>query len=142
MRVFVFYNLNQHVWSIKAREGDHYGLVIAHVNEAIVSDARFTVGEGGRQKVIEQQKKNVHAGVVGQLVAVEGLRLRYDIVMPGVSGDGHARITLRSIAKRNHVDVSYNPYKAGYFYTKPDQEPIYEARWVGMYKNRKVKALV
>jgi hypothetical protein len=68
MRVFVYYNLHKKVWSIKALEGESKGRVIRHAATLMLTDCTFKVSEAGRQRVLRERRKNVHAGVVGQLV--------------------------------------------------------------------------
>lgn len=41
------------------------GIVIAHVTEIELDNAIFKVSEKGRQKVLSERRKNVHAGIVG-----------------------------------------------------------------------------
>lgn len=100
-KVFAYRNLHESVWSIQ--QG---GLVVAHAEAAVISGAKFTVGEKGRQKVIATGQKNVHAGVRGYL-----------------------RDQLAYMKKP--VDrVSYSPFKAGHFYRVESGEPIHEAEQV------------
>lgn len=65
MKVFVYYNLHKHVFSIKAMEGDRKGRVVGYSTHITLSDAIPKVSEAGRQRVIRERKKNVHAGIVG-----------------------------------------------------------------------------
>lgn len=44
------------------------GVVILHSPQLLIENARFFVSEAGRQRVIREKKKNVHAGVRGDLV--------------------------------------------------------------------------
>ncbi|AYP68713.1 hypothetical protein BpsS36_00007 [Bacillus phage vB_BpsS-36] len=61
-RVFVYFNLHRKVFSVKDLKT---GLVVAHTDEINLYDCTFKVSEAGRQRVLKEQKKNVHAGVVG-----------------------------------------------------------------------------
>lgn len=67
MRVYVYFNLHKKVWSVKALDGPNKGKVIRHSSEVSLIDAQFRVSEAGRQRVLREQRKNVHAGVVGYL---------------------------------------------------------------------------
>jgi hypothetical protein len=67
MRVFVYFNLHKKVWSVKALEGEARGRVILHARELCLEDCAFKVSEAGRQRVLRERCKNVHAGVVGTL---------------------------------------------------------------------------
>jgi len=62
-RVYVYFNLHKKVWSIRQN-----GIVIEHTNEIKLRDCKFLVSQKGRQRVIKEQRKNVHAGVSGYIV--------------------------------------------------------------------------
>lgn len=68
MRVFVYRNLHRKCWSVKAMEGPNKGRVIAHEDYVQLRDATFKVSEAGRQRVLKERRKNVHAGVQGEWV--------------------------------------------------------------------------
>ena len=68
-KVFVYRNLHQQCWSVKSLTGRNYGRVIMHCSAVDLTCAHFKVNEKGRLRVIEEQAKNVHAGVVGYLEA-------------------------------------------------------------------------
>ena len=61
-KIYVYRNLNQKCWSIKYR-----GLVIAHTPTAFMWDVEFRVNEAGRQRVLKEGVKNVHAYAVCEL---------------------------------------------------------------------------
>ncbi len=102
MKVFVYFNLHKKCWSVKAMEGDRKGLVVLHTNALALERCMFKVSETGRQRVLAEKRKNVHAGVVGYVT--EG----FD-------------------ASTCTIPVSYNPYKAGHFFNKNTDEPVYHA---------------
>lgn len=104
MKVFVYFNLHRKCWSVKALEGPMRGRVVRHTDNIVLSCCTFKVSEAGRQRVLKERRKNVHAGVVGTIVNPSSL----DRVV-------------------HLVPVTYNPYKAGTFVTKPDGAPIYAA---------------
>ncbi len=104
MKVFVYFNLHRKCWSVKALEGPTKGRVVQHTDDIVLSSCTFKVSETGRQRVLKERRKNVHAGVVGNIVNPSSL----DRVV-------------------HLVPVTYNPYKAGTFVTKPDGAPIYAA---------------
>lgn len=84
MKVFCYWNLHKFCWSVKALEGDLKGKVVAHFRELTLKDCQLKVSEAGRQRVLQERKKNVHAGIVGnfQFEYVEPtdscVRLRYN----------------------------------------------------------------
>tara|TARA_R100001377_G_scaffold21720_1_gene11515 strand:- start:121 stop:516 length:396 start_codon:yes stop_codon:yes gene_type:complete len=62
-RVYVYFNLHKKVWSVRQS-----GKIIEHTKYIMLEDARFLVGQAGRKKVIEEKRKNVHAGISGYVV--------------------------------------------------------------------------
>lgn len=63
--VEVYFNLHKKMYSIRDKKT---GLVVAHADSVSLYDAKFKVSEAGRQRVIREQRKNVHAYVEGQFV--------------------------------------------------------------------------
>lgn len=115
MKVFVYFNLHKKVFSVKALEGPNKGRVIAHRSELNLGQATFKVSEAGRQRVLREKKKNVHAGVVGEW---------YGTVEPIENG----------------IAVTYNPYKYSSFVEQATEQPIHQAREVHL-KDRRITAL-
>lgn len=108
MRVRVYKNLNDGLISIKLRTT---GLVIAHCEEITLGDVSFKVYESGRQRVIKQKRKNVHAYVEGEILSVKGLK--------PYKGRG---ITIPEEKSAQAFDsrIFYNPYKTANFITSSD----------------------
>ena len=65
IKVFCYFNLHKKLFSIRALEGPNNGLVIAHRAHVSLVDASAKVSEAGRQRVLKEGRKNVHAGIVG-----------------------------------------------------------------------------
>ena len=86
--VFVYRNLHKNCWSLRDVKTRR---VIAHASSLWLCNAKFKVSEAGRQRVLSEKRKNVHAGVVG-------------IVM-------HEPDRVCGFRR-----VSYNPYKGPYFF--------------------------
>lgn len=63
-KVKVYRNLHNGMFSVQ----DANGIVVAHVPELHLKDAEMRVLEGGRQRVLTEKKKNVHAFVIGTVV--------------------------------------------------------------------------
>jgi len=61
-RVQVYYNLHKKCLSVRYK-----GIVIAHTRQIVLTDAKFHVQPAGREKVLREKKKNVHAYVSGKL---------------------------------------------------------------------------
>lgn len=103
MKVFVYFNLHRKCWSVKALEGPMKGRVVQHADTLMLTDCVFKVSEAGRQRVLRERRKNVHAGVVGTLT----------LALDGFIRDVKA--------------VTYNPYRAGTFFDKGTGEPVHAA---------------
>ena len=97
-RVMVYRNLTKDCWSVKSVKS---GRVRFHVKVITIVNGQFKVSECGRQRVIREKKKYVHAGVVG------------DIGFSPITLDGWTR-------------VRYNPYTTATF-VDMDNNPIHEA---------------
>ena len=88
----VYRNLHKKCWSV--RQG---GKVKVHTSYICLQAAEFVVQPAGREKVLREQKKNVHAFVKGYLISARTInRLNKDIEW-----------TMDA--------VTYNPYKHPHF---------------------------
>lgn len=103
MKVFIYWNLHRKCWSIKALSGQDRGRVKYHASAWEVQSATFKVSEAGRQRVLREQRKNVHAGVVGELVSWKDL--------DGDNGHVSNDFTWDNLG----VKVTYNPYRGATF---------------------------
>lgn len=121
MKVFVYFNLHRKCFSIKALEGDNKGRVVAHADKVYLSDAKFKVSQAGRERVIREKRKNVHAGVVGE----------WDM---GTSFNNRSVDLLASIGQ----PITYNPYKYKTFVTVYGQIPQHKSRRVGLLATESV----
>lgn len=102
MKVSVYWNLHKNTFSIQSREsGRSYGRVINHSDSVVIKLPRFVVRQAGQEKVIKEQKKNVHAFVSGLL---------------------SSSIDSTLIRK---AQVVYNPYKYKSFVIADSKEPVY-----------------
>mgnify|MGYP003660330167 FL=1 len=115
-KVFVYYNLHQHMWSVKDVKS---GRVICHQYEVQLYNATFKVSAAGRARVLKERRKNVHAGVQGYMTPD-----RMPRKMDGT-------ILWESQSERHKV--TYNPYKYDTFVAGPDREPIHKAYFVTMH---------
>lgn len=67
MKVDVYWNLHRRLFSIRSRETGSYGRVISHAPFLGLYNPRPVVSEAGRQRVIREGRKNVHAVIRGEL---------------------------------------------------------------------------
>ena len=94
--VEVYYNLHKKCLSVRKR-----GLVIDHVSSILLKNAQFVVQPAGRKRVLKEKRKNVHAYVRGERVAV-------------ASFDGKSE------------RITYNPYKNKSFVSVETGKPVYK----------------
>jgi len=108
MKVFCYFNLHKKVWSVKCLESKHpmRGRVIAHKRLLTLTNATPKVSEKGRQRVLQEGVKNVHAGIVGDWDVMDS-----DFNVP----------TVWAI----HNEITYNPYKYQTFVFKDDNRVQY-----------------
>jgi len=93
-RVRVYFNLHKKCLSVQTKTEKGWR-VAAHVNFLCLKQVAFKVSEAGRQMVLKQKKKNVHAFIEGNVCA------------------------WGSIEELPSTEVTYNPYLAiGKFHIK------------------------
>lgn len=114
MKVRVYYNFHKKLFSVQDAKTRR---VIAHLPELVLKDVEFKVYEAGRQRVLREKRKNVHAFVIGELFASEGL---YEGKAPFGEGSG----------------VTYNPYISSQFLS--EDRPVQKAAWacLSVYRER------
>lgn len=113
MRVGVYFNLHKRMFSVRAMDGENKGRVVRHLPECAVRDVKFVVSEAGRQRVLREQKKNVHAYVRGELVDESKGYVRTVLSLAENAG------TLRML--------KYNPHMYNSFVEVDTEEPVHEA---------------
>ena len=116
MRVEVYWNLHQRLWSVRCVET---GRVINHSRYLRLEDVTWVVQPAGRARVLKQQRKNVHAFARGTLVQSTSTWSSF------TSWDG-----VRS--------VTYNPYKHTSFVYCDDESPIKQSICAVMTAERPV----
>jgi hypothetical protein len=129
MKVFVYFNLHKKCFSIKALEGAMKGRVVAHRDNVLLFQATFKVSQAGRERVLREKRKNVHAGVVGNLSFV------------GEMGD--TALWKCASTYPAFIPVTYNPYKYSTFVRKNnDYMEMHKASDVFLNQDRSVYAMV
>lgn len=66
--VEVYYNIKKHVYSIRDKKS---GLVVCHAKSVTLKNAVFKISQKGRERVLREGVKNVHAYVVGELLSTD-----------------------------------------------------------------------
>ena len=117
-KVMVYYNLHKHTFSVT-----YNSKVIMHADYVKLRDVEFRVRKGGKERVRDEERKNVHAFVIGKLV-------------------DYCKFPCNNIPKESNDNVvTYNPYKYDSFVYKGTEEPVYKAKEVDMI-NQKNKLFV
>jgi hypothetical protein len=115
MEIKVYYNLHKRCLSIQEKV-DGAWRVARHAEQCIIKNAKFKVSEAGRQRVLKEQRKNVHAVIVGEELG----QIAY--------------------SKVPNASVTYNPYKAKTFMDERNN-PIHEAEIVVIRGNKRGYAI-
>ena len=108
---YVYRNLHTKTFSLQYKQR-----VIAHPTEIVLQDVVFKVSENGRQRVISEKRKNVHAKVGGTPISV----------FPSILEDFYTK-----------VEVYYSPYKTEFFTRLDNNEPVHRAEYA-LCKNNKI----
>ena len=61
----VYFNLHKHLFSVQEKVNGSWK-VTRHVDSIFIRDALFKVSEKGRQRVLREKRKNVHAYITGE----------------------------------------------------------------------------
>ena len=110
-KVFVYKNLQKDCWSIKQN-----GLVKAHSDgqDILLYECNMVVNKKGRDRVLKEKRKNVHAGVKGYL--------KPPIPEYNTWTDGHV----------DFKKITYNPYKYRSFVDSETESPVWGSPFVVM----------
>jgi hypothetical protein len=104
-KVRIYRNLHKKLYSVQEKVDGRWK-VVEHTNNINLINVTFKVSEAGRQRVIKEKRKNVHAAMIGE---------RFPFIP-------------KSFVYR--YEVSYNPYKSPYFMVKSEDKPLDKARYV------------
>ncbi len=129
-KAMVYRNLHEQCWSIKALSGHNRGRTVIHAGHVVVQYPEFYVSQKGRERVLREQRKNVHAGVVGYVLMATVLTERYE-TYPRVRNENAQDIqdNLANVATHPaYREVTYNPYKFDRFVFKDDQSEAVAGR--------------
>ena len=111
----VYKNLHNNKWSVMDVET---GLVCGHADSVTLVDASTKISQAGRNRVLLERKKNVHAFIVGSVVALGGFQsFKGRNVIVKDCGVDH--IMLDTL-----VSITYNPYKYDNFVVKSTEQVV------------------
>jgi hypothetical protein len=116
-----YLNLNKPGYlSIRAAEGPDKGRVVGYVSAIELAGCTFRVSEAGRQRVIRERCKNVHASVRGRIVQSSSEEAPSSSLV--------AR--LGNLMANGGIDTTFNPYFTPTFIDRESKRPVYAAQTV------------
>ena len=65
-QVRVFFNLHKKMLSVQTKQNGQWKLA-GHAEDVYLNNVTFKVSEAGRQRVIKNKRKNVHAFIIGEI---------------------------------------------------------------------------
>jgi len=97
-KVRVYRNLHKDCWSVRDfdSKSENYNRVVGRVQEIALEEVKFVVSQAGREKVLKEKRKNVHAFVQGSP--------RLTVDLSGSLSEAHIKKV-----------VTYNPYEGPKF---------------------------
>ena len=107
-RVEVYRNLHKNCYSVRALTGKNKGRVIDYVQSITLKDAKFVVQPAGRDRVLREKRKNVHAFVRGHITdepLTHGAPVIYDPYLTNAFVFKHYNGTGKE-ARRVHLSFS------------------------------------
>ncbi len=141
MKVFCYRNLHKegNVYSIKSLEGPTKGRIVGYAHGIYLEDCKLIVSEAGRQRVLKEKRKNVHAGIVGTLVSVCGYQTRIHIAeLAKELTHFNDESWLKNF--KSGTAVTYNPFLYSSFVIRGSNTSIYKAKKITFFHSR-VEAL-
>ena len=98
-KYYLYRNLHTGTFSLK-----HKGIVIKHPKVCLMREVEFKVSEKGRQRVLKEKRKNVHATVAAEYYSVGYIEYNLD----------------------DYEELYYNPYTTDKFIDTKGR-PVYRA---------------
>jgi hypothetical protein len=112
--VRVYFNLHKKVYSVQKYVKGKGWRLSHHTNEVYLTNVSFKVYENGRQKVLKEKQKNVHAFVLGELS--------------------------ESVGEYTH-NVTYNPYLYDSFVVRDTKQKLFICNHVKLTENRNIQII-
>jgi hypothetical protein len=115
MRVEIYWNIREKEYSVRALSGPNKGRVIKRGHNFNLSNCTLVVQKAGREKVLRERCKNVHAFIRGTL-------------------------TSNSVDSNKFSRVRYNPYREAQW--QKDGQPVFKSSFVNLTTNEDGNAIV
>lgn len=103
----VYRNLNKSCFSALACSGEHRGRVVLYMNNCLLKDVVFKVLNGGYQRAIKTNTRNVHSYAIGNLICYDDETINQELT-----------------ANQEWIEISYNPFFRDHFFIKRSKTPI------------------
>jgi hypothetical protein len=111
--VQVYFNLHTRLFSVRQDK------VVCHTDYICLSDVEFKVSQRGRERVLREKRKNVHAYVTGHLVSP-------DVVNKNTVGQAWLNVTYNPYKFKSFVFEVLDKFKKNYY------KPLTSARYADM----------
>lgn len=112
--VRVYWNLHKKCFSIQKKVVGRWKVVEHSKRSFVLKDVFFKVYQAGREKVLREKTKNVHAYVCG-------------------------RFSLKKIELENRKRISYNPYLYDFFFDVSRKEKIENVDYLILTNNQDIR---
>ena len=122
MKVEAYRNLHNGKYSVKALEGPNKGRVVLHCDYLELGNVEFKVSQSGRNRVLRERKKYVHATVRGTLGRFTGTQPK-----PFEHGTVTQGDYFVEAMPEDMVAFTYNPFKFSSFVDAETHEPLANA---------------
>lgn len=117
MKVRIYFNLHRKCLSVQTQTPKGWR-VWKHMKSANLENVTFKVSEAGRERVLVEGRKNVHAYIIGDLIEDAGT-------------EGYTE----------GCQITYNPYKYTSFVVKSTELPVHKANRLSIV-GRTIKTLI
>ena len=117
----VYRNLHNGHFSVQDYQRGIGWRVAGHTQEILLSNCRFKINQTGRQRVVLEQRKNVHAYIQGVVIDLNDMDSCH--------------------SQYKALRVTYNPYLFDSFVLLENSIPIYQVRYC-LIQNSKVFILI
>lgn len=133
MRVKVYYNLHKNIFPIQYK-----GVVLGYARNLKLKNVEFKVNQKGREKVIREQKKNIHAYVIGDLVSIDNSN---EFELKSNSSKPMEQMELLTYLDdefnpTHNIAVIYNPYKYSQFTNMFTSESVFAVQECDLLNKR------
>jgi branched-subunit amino acid aminotransferase/4-amino-4-deoxychorismate lyase len=132
MKVDVYWNLHKQTFSIRSREKENYGRVIRHADHVHIKNPTTVVSKAGRERVLREKKKNVHAVIRGVLIGTDPHRRSFDTCVQQTTG---AHVWHYNPYEHDQFVCRELVYTFSYFFTRAAEKNVADHEWTDAILN-------